>query len=141
MAEVVKALVPKTSLPKGIQGSNPALPPNSMPFKNRERNRQWWIEKRRAVRAIVEAAKSRPCADCHIQYAPWIMEFDHVRGKKEFTIANTTRIMLNVDLLIREIAKCDVVCANCHAERTHARALVSGKLAKAETDSLNLKFW
>src|SRR5512137_695387 len=60
--------------------------------------------------------KRQPCADCKIQYEPWIMQFDHLRDKK-FTIASMFQ-RVTVEML-EEVKKCEVVCANCHADRTH----------------------
>lgn len=37
-------------------------------------------------RALVHAAKSVPCVDCGKEYPPYVMDFDHVRGNKKFTI-------------------------------------------------------
>ena len=63
--------------------------------------------------------KDRPCADCGIQYPSWVMQFDHVRGEKKFDIAQASSA--SEKRLLEEIAKCEVVCANCHAERTYDR--------------------
>lgn len=68
-------------------------------------------------REVIRGAKNRPCADCNSTYPPYVMDFDHVRGVKEFTIGQHTNTSPAV--LLHEIAKCDVVCANCHRERTH----------------------
>jgi hypothetical protein len=72
-------------------------------------------------RAIVQQAKDKPCADCGVRYPYYVMEFDHLDSEaKQFNVsAGVTRVSLR--RLIEEIAKCDVVCANCHAERTHQR--------------------
>ncbi len=68
--------------------------------------------------------KSRPCADCGIQYPFYVMDFDHREGvTKEFALNSVTR--LTREAILREIAKCDVVCSNCHRERTHQRRLQS----------------
>lgn len=72
--------------------------------------------------ALASAAKSRPCVDCGIQYPPWVMQFDHVRGTKLFDISTAVnRLRCSLSTLMAEIEKCDVVCANCHADRTHKR--------------------
>jgi hypothetical protein len=73
------------------------------------------------TRAAVHAAKSRPCADCGTQYPYYVMEFDHLdASSKEFNVsAGVTSV--SYERLLAEIAKCEVVCANCHAERTHQR--------------------
>lgn len=71
---------------------------------------------------IVQAIKvERGCADCGYREHPAALEFDHRPGEeKSFNIGekmgcySLTRIM-------EEIAKCEVVCANCHAIRTVER--------------------
>jgi hypothetical protein len=72
-------------------------------------------------RAAVRAAKDKPCTDCGIQYPYYVMEFDHLDAdSKEFNVSAgvTSR---GFGRLMAEIAKCEVVCANCHAERTYQR--------------------
>jgi hypothetical protein len=66
---------------------------------------------------LVNRAKSKPCVDCEIRYPPYVMDFDHVRGRKMFQIGGN--LHLSTKRILAEIAKCDVVCANCHRERTH----------------------
>jgi hypothetical protein len=73
--------------------------------------------------AIIKACKSVPCADCGIQYPHFVMQFDHVRGEKLFTIGGRAYILTQ---LYAEIEKCDVVCANCHCFRTNARGQNDG---------------
>jgi hypothetical protein len=48
------------------------------------------------------------------------MDLDHVRGRKEFKVSEAVQkaYSINVERLHAEIAKCDVVCANCHRIRT-----------------------
>ena len=72
----------------------------------------------------IRSAKAKPCADCNIQYPYYVMQFDHL-GNKEFTIASRP-YSRSFPKLLEEIAKCEVVCANCHAERTHQRRVSSG---------------
>lgn len=74
---------------------------------------------REVNRAIIRDAKSQPCADCGVQYPYYVMQFDHL-GDKEFNVGNVGPTGSRLRLL-KEIEKCDVVCANCHAERTHQR--------------------
>jgi len=64
--------------------------------------------------------KTGSCADCGVEYPPYVMQFDHVRGRKLFFI-NLQNISRSMASLICEIAKCDLVCVNCHAERTQRR--------------------
>jgi hypothetical protein len=70
---------------------------------------------------IIRTAKDVPCADCGVRYPTYVMQFDHLdAAQKEFNIGpmGPTRGRAR---LLAEIAKCEVVCANCHAERTHQR--------------------
>lgn len=76
-------------------------------------------KKKDQVRAFVVAHKSKPCADCGHSYPPYVMDFDHVRGQKKFELSQFyVRLYTPRAELLEEIAKCDVVCANCHRERT-----------------------
>ena len=59
-----------------------------------------------------------PCIDCG-ETDPIVLEFDHL-GDKKFGIADGIRNR-NWDDVLNEIAKCDVVCANCHRRRTVKR--------------------
>jgi len=78
---------------------------------------------RAKLRAIVDVAKQIPCKDCGVQYPPYVMTFDHL-GDKKFNVADLGGV--SIDALKAEIAKCQVVCANCHAERTHRRRIDKG---------------
>lgn len=61
--------------------------------------------------------------DCGVQYPYWVMQFDHRPDEvKEFTIGASVDKRSKAAVMA-EIAKCDVVCANCHADRTHQRRI------------------
>lgn len=71
------------------------------------------------LRKIVLDAKDKPCADCGIQYPFYVMEFDHRdRAAKVIELARA-HLRGSRKLILDEIAKCDVVCSNCHRQRTH----------------------
>ena len=76
---------------------------------------------RRNVKAQLEAYKSeRGCADCGYNKHPVALDFDHLPGHvKDFTIGSET--IRNLDRIWKEVAKCEVVCANCHRIRTATR--------------------
>ena len=50
------------------------------------------------------------------------MDFDHVRGQKQANVMElvSTLSKKRIDL---EIAKCEIVCSNCHRIRTHMRRM------------------
>ena len=73
---------------------------------------------------IYEEARNNLCTDCKQMFPPYVMEFDHVRGRK-FKPVSTLAKVGSVQALLDEIAKCDLVCANCHAIRTHNRRQLS----------------
>jgi len=62
----------------------------------------------------------RGCTDCGTKDAR-VLEFDHVNGKEE-TVALMMRDSLLEDLVEEVTKRCEVVCKNCHAIRTHRRA-------------------
>jgi len=70
---------------------------------------------------MLNAVKDVPCADCGKRYPHYVMDFDHVRGKKEFSIYRARQITMCRKRLAAEIEKCEVVCSNCHRQRTHER--------------------
>ena len=72
-------------------------------------------------REIIEMLKLAPCLDCGNQFPSCCMEFDHARGKKKMSIGSMGSAGRTEKALRNELAKCDVVCANCHCIRTRIR--------------------
>jgi predicted transcriptional regulator len=60
------------------------------------------------------------CADCGVDYPHFQLEFDHL-GDKKFTISGFRQHTNSLDVVKAEIAKCDIVCSNCHRTRTYMR--------------------
>jgi hypothetical protein len=87
----------------------------------------------RKLRAIVTEAKNKPCADCGQRFPHYVMDLDHRRGKKEFQLGQGLR--KSERRIMEEISKCDVVCANCHRERTF-RDRLNGRTAAFEAENL-----
>jgi hypothetical protein len=74
-------------------------------------------------RALLDAIKlERGCADCGYRAHAVALDFDHVRGEKVDNVG-TLAARSSMARLLAEIEKCEVVCANCHRVRTHARRL------------------
>jgi hypothetical protein len=78
---------------------------------------------REAAKNYVDQAKKRPCADCGGKFPPFMMDFDHVRGEKVADMSRFRSGRLAQSRLEAELAKCEVVCANCHRRRTQMRLL------------------
>ena len=82
------------------------------------------IAKQKAYLAdyIRQLKSNSPCIDCKISYPYYVMDFDHVRGVKHKNVSEliSTLSKKKIDL---EIAKCEIVCSNCHRIRTHMRKM------------------
>jgi predicted HNH restriction endonuclease len=74
--------------------------------------------------AAAIALKNNPCTDCGFRFPHFVMEWDHVpgRGKKRCSVSTFYgRIKVTAKTFVAELAKCDLVCANCHRTRTYNR--------------------
>jgi hypothetical protein len=96
-------------------------------------NRKHYLENKSLYVARASTAKSRtrranterlreylgenPCVDCG-ESDPVVLEFDHIEDKDR-EIANL--LGLSWARVVREIAKCQVRCANCHRRVTARR--------------------
>jgi hypothetical protein len=68
-----------------------------------ERHRDW-----------LNAQKTGPCQKCGGVFHTAAMQFHHRDpAEKSFNIGNCA--WRSEEVLMREIAKCDLLCANCHA--------------------------
>lgn len=73
-------------------------------------------------RDYINQLKSHPCTDCNGSFPPMCMQYDHRDPTtKTVAVAHLVFISCSIEDIDREIAKCDLVCANCHAIRTHRR--------------------
>lgn len=84
------------------------------------------IRRRREIRKMVIESKNKSCEDCGIQYHWYVMDLDHVRDKKKFSLSIAGSHMWALKTVQEEIDKCDVVCSNCHRERTFTRQFDQG---------------
>lgn len=79
--------------------------------------------RQRKLQDYVRSLKvGRCCADCNTPYPYYVLDFDHRDGEeKGVELAKVGRLGWSTARIDREVAKCDLVCANCHRERTHQR--------------------
>jgi hypothetical protein len=82
------------------------------------------IARKNAIRKIcsdyiVGYKTNKPCMDCGVIYPPYVLDFDHL-GDKLFNLSSQTHYT-SLERIQKEIAKCDLVCSNCHRIRTHNR--------------------
>jgi hypothetical protein len=78
------------------------------------------LELRQKKRNFISNHKNIPCTDCGKSYPHYVMDFDHLYDK-EFNISDSVRKMISNEKIEKEISKCEVVCANCHRERTFGK--------------------
>ncbi len=74
------------------------------------------LQKLSAERSAYKEGK--PCLDCGGSFPHYVLDFDHRPGEeKKYNVGSVhTRSALQA-----EIAKCDLVCSNCHRIRHHNR--------------------
>lgn len=112
-------------------------------YRNKDKYRDYRRKGRAASRKVLQDAKAQPCFDCGVRYPYYVMDFDHRPGEeKKFLLSHSSQSqVVNLgqektivrkrnflgsnsfgrEAIEAEIAKCDVVCSNCHRERTHQR--------------------
>ena len=78
--------------------------------KTRYDERRQWIDSIKLVSG---------CVDCGYREDSRALDFDHIKGEKTFNVSQMFGYSKN--RLLAEIAKCEVVCANCHRIRTFDR--------------------
>lgn len=88
--------------------------------------------RQRARQYILQIKEDNECIDCG-EENPLALQFDHIPGRGKLGhIGWMAARGWGVKRLSEEIAKCELVCANCHLVRTHNRRQVSmAKLDKA----------
>lgn len=87
-------------------------------------NKQSYIQKakkhnKKNIDFINKLKEETPCKDCNKFYPSFVMDFDHLRDKL-YGISRITKAKSR-KILLEEIAKCEIVCSNCHRVRTHSR--------------------
>ena len=71
---------------------------------------------RRNIRLVLERLSEAACVDCRLA-DPLVLQFDHLESKTK-DIASLVRSGCNSQILVGELNKCEVRCANCHRRRT-----------------------
>ncbi len=99
--------------------------------KNRDAEIERVTRRTQGTLAWLRGLRQVPCMDCSGTYPPYVMEFDHRDPKTKVFALTSNRAMLKPrEELLAEIAKCDIVCSNCHQARTYA-AFMSGTIRPA----------
>lgn len=86
----------------------------------RKCQQRYQAERRAPRQAIADKIKmDAGCMDCGLkpEYAQ-VLEFDHRPDEEKLFHISDRMTTGTVESLLEEIAKCDIVCANCHRIRT-----------------------
>jgi len=67
---------------------------------------------------VLKEAKNKSCMDCGVQYPYYVMDLDHRDPTQKTKAVSQMLRRCGLETLKKEIAKCDLVCANCHRIRT-----------------------
>lgn len=133
MAEVAKCDIVCANCHRIRTFANSALGPpvrSRLPLTSeRERSRRRFRDAWQLQAGLLRAFRSAPCADCAKTF-PWhVMEFDHRQPEQKVALVTRMAGRASLARLLEEVAKCDIVCANCHRMRTLARRSKTGRSA------------
>lgn len=106
--------------------------PYSDPIKQKESQHRSYLKNKDKVyertkqtrlkwREVVHNIKNSPCVDCGLLYPYYVMDFDHRDGVEKIANISTLLSWSGLPSALKEIEKCDLVCANCHRIRTWKR--------------------
>lgn len=89
----------------------------------RKRHNTRQKDKRTLRREMTDVIKvGQGCADCGYNADPIALDFDHLPGTDKIAaVATMVGDAKGWEMIIAEIAKCEVVCSNCHRIRTRDR--------------------
>jgi hypothetical protein len=90
--------------------------------KHYQNNKEQYIKRNKEslakMREHLNLVKSVPCMDCNQTYPPYVMDLDHRVREDKADFINVIMRRGSWKNFLDEIEKCDVVCSNCHRERT-----------------------
>ena len=79
------------------------------------------VSKEKRKNIIREIKESKPCIDCKTFYPYYVMHFDHMKSSEKIDKVSAIIHTSSLDTILKEIEKCELVCANCHSVRTWKR--------------------
>jgi hypothetical protein len=92
---------------------------------NRYKRPKGYKQKRRKeIHEWFDELKRKPCTDCGGTFPIICMDFDHLDANTKIcNLATLVGDGYSKERILAEIAKCDLVCSNCHRIRTEKRRL------------------
>jgi hypothetical protein len=102
------------------------MQPTTTPRQREQKKEQKKRARARAKAWIREYKLQHGCVDCGYNKHPDVLEFDHLPDKKKSFELSDAR-WRTITAIKKEVAKCEVVCANCHRLRTYTRREQGGR--------------
>ena len=100
------------------------------------KNKEIYSKRNRAVdkklkEYVRNSKENQKCIDCGRKYRYWMLDFDHRPNTEKLCELSHCFYLSTIEKVQAEIDKCDLVCTNCHRDRTYIR----------QHSELNLKRW
>ena len=95
------------------------------------RRARWHKRRREQMQLLIRIREVIPCMDCGRSLPICVMEFDHRDGKEKAALVSQLPGRVKIETLLEEIAKCDIVCTNCHRNRSFLRRQSRGCVVMA----------
>jgi len=68
-------------------------------------------------RFMLDYYSEHGCIDCG-EKDPIVLDADHVRGQKAMNISKLVKNASSLEIIKKELEKCEIRCSNCHRRRT-----------------------
>lgn len=79
-------------------------------------------KRQKARKLVIELKTGKPCLDCKETFPHYMMDFDHRPGVEKKGNVEAIARTGNIEAVLEEVAKCDLICSNCHRHRTFMRS-------------------
>jgi hypothetical protein len=120
---------------------------------NKEYQKKWYAENREKhiKNAKINKAKANKRNREHVlkcklrnpckcgESNPICLSFHHVRGEKEYNIADLVNSGCSIKKLQKEMDKCEIKCLNCHAIETNGNGNGKNKHKKKKRKKVELR--
>ena len=82
----------------------------------------WRTQRHQEMKLQLVVSFGERCTDCAKTYPLCAFDFDNIEDpEKHVTVARLISNNMSWGRIAREVAKCELVCSNCHRVRTQAR--------------------
>ena len=89
---------------------------------NQHRHRARKIEE--IYNNLIIPIKNNPCSKCNKIFHYKEIDFNHIKGVKTDDVSSLIMKLKPISIILEEIAKCELVCANCHRLFTFNKQLL-----------------